>query len=181
MRYETNNFYMDKFIGSGDLRFTPASITQKWYDRLNLKNYDGIYHIKSKNAFEDGELVMFNGDNIHIMGTPEESYMFRKWKQNPQYSSKPLQEEIPLTPEQYDRSFLNYVKATKPGLFFTGLASIPLVLIGYDNYQKSKKANAKKSKTTKKRSSSIINRKETSHNADNTTQFGITNYGFRNN
>lgn len=159
MRYETNNFYMDKFSGSENLRFTPAQISQKWYDRLNLKNYDGIYHTKSKNAFEDGELVMLDGNNIHIMGTPEESYMFRKWKQNPQYSSKSLQEEIPLTPEQYDRSFLNYAKATTPGLVFTGLASTPLVLIGYNNYQQSKKANARKSKkanTIKKRSTSTI-------------------------
>ena len=181
MRYETNNFYMDKFIGSGDLRFSPAQITQKWYDRLNLKNYDGIYHTKSKNSYEDGELVMLNGNNIHIMGTPEESQMFRTWKQNPQYSFKPLQEEISLTPTQYDRSFLNYAKAAKPGLFFTGLASIPFALIGYDNYQKSKKANTRKSKAAKKRLSSKINHKETSHNTDNTTQFGITNYGFKNN
>ena len=180
MRYETNSFYMDKFTDSENLRFTPAQITQKWYDRLNLKNYDGIYHTKSKNAFEDGELVMLDGNNIHIMGTPEESQMFRTWKQNPQYSSKPLQEEIPLTPEQYERSFLNYAKAAKPGLFFTGLASIPLALIGYDNYQKSKKANTRKSKKAKKRLSSKINRKETSHNTDNTTQFGITTYGFKN-
>ena len=115
------------------------------------------------------------------MGTPEESQMFRTWKQNPQYSSKPLQEEISITPTQYDRSFLNYAKAAKPGLFFTGLASIPLALIGYDNYQKSKKANTRKSKATKKRLSSKINRKEISHNTDNTTQFGITNYGFKNN
>lgn len=180
MRYETNSFYMDKFIGSEDLRFSPAQITQKWYDRLNLKNYDGIYHTKSKNSFEDGELVMLDGNNIHIMGTPEESQMFRTWKQNPQYSSKPLQEEISITPTQYDRSFLNYAKAAKPGLFFTGLASTPLALIGYDNYQRSKKAKTKKFKKTKKRSSYITNRKETSHNADNTTQLGITNYGFKN-
>ena len=39
MRYETNSFYMDKLAGSEDLRFTPAQITQKWYDRLNLKMY----------------------------------------------------------------------------------------------------------------------------------------------
>lgn len=181
MRYETNNFYMDKFIGNQDLRFSPREITQKWYDRLNLKNYDGIYHTKSKNAFEDGELVMLDGNNIHIMGTPEESQMFRTWKQNPQYSSKPLQEEIPLTPEQYDRSFLNYAKAAKPGLFFTGLASTPFAIIGYDNYQKSKTTKTRKSKKAKKRLSSKINRKEISHNTDNTTQFGITNYGFKNN
>ena len=97
MKYETNSFYMDKFAGSENLRFTPAQITQKWYDRLNLKNYDGIYHTKSKNSFEDGELVILDGNNIHIMGTPEESQMFRTWKQNPQYSSKPLQEEISIT------------------------------------------------------------------------------------
>ena len=151
MRYETNSFYMDKFTGPENLRFTPSQITQKWYDRLNLKNYDGIYHTKSKNAFEDGELVMLDGNNIHIMGTPEESQMFRTWKQNPQYSSKPLQEEISLTPTQYDRSFLNYAKAAKPGLFFTGLASTPLTVIGYDNYQKSKAANARKSKAANAR------------------------------
>lgn len=179
MRYETNSFYMDKFSGSGDLRFSPREITQKWYDRLNLKNYDGIYHTKSKNAFEDGELVMLDGNNIHIMGTPEESQMFRTWKQNPQYSSKPLQEEISLTPTQYDRSFLNYAKAAKPGLFFAGLVATPLAIIGYDNYQRSKKANVRKSKKAKKELSSKINRKETSYNTDNTTQFGITNYGFK--
>ena len=181
MRYETNNWYLDKFTDTENLRFTPAQITQKWYDRLNLKNYDGIYHTKSKNAFEDGELVMLDGNNIHIMGTPEESQMFRTWKQNPQYSSKPLQEEISLTPTQYDRSFLNYAKAAKPGLFFAGLASTPLALIGYDNYQRSKKANTRKSKAAKKRLSSKINRKETSHNTNNNTQLGITNYGFKNN
>ena len=48
--------------------------------QINIKNYDGIYHTKSKNVFENGELVMFDKNNIHIMGTPEESYMFRKWK-----------------------------------------------------------------------------------------------------
>ena len=143
MRYETNNWYMDKFNTTGDLRFRPGEITQKWYDRLNLKNYDGIYHTKSKNTFDDGELVMFNGNNIHIMGTPEESQMFRKWKQNPQYSSKPLQEEIPLTPEQYERSFLNYAKAAKPGLIFAGIAATPLAILQYDKYQKSKVANSR--------------------------------------
>ena len=141
MRYETNNWYMDKFNTTGDLRFRPGEITQKWYDKLNLKNYDGIYHTKSKNAFDNGELVMFDGNNIHIMGTPEESQMFRKWKQNPQYSSKPLQEEIPLTPEQYERSFLNYAKAATPGLIFAGLAATPLAIIQYNKYQKSKVAN----------------------------------------
>ena len=141
MRYETNNWYMDKFNTTGDLRFRPGEITQKWYDKLNLKNYDGIYHTKSKNAFDNGELVMFDGNNIHIMGTPEESQMFRKWKQNPQYSSKPLQEEIPLTPEQYERSFLNYAKAAAPGLIFAGLAATPLAIIQYNKYQKSKVAN----------------------------------------
>ena len=143
MRYETNNWYMDKFNTTGDLRFRPGEITQKWYDRLNLKNYDGIYHTKSKNAFDNGELVMFDGNNIHIMGTPEESQMFRKWKQNPQYSYKPLQEEIPLTPEQYERSFLNYAKAATPGLIFAGLAATPLAIIQYNKYQKSKVANNK--------------------------------------
>lgn len=141
MRYETNNWYMDKFSTTGDLRFRPGEITQKWYDRLNLKNYDGIYHTKSKNAFDNGELAMFDGNNIHIMGTPEESQMFRKWKQNPQYSSKPLQYEIPLTPEQYERSFLNYAKAATPGLIFAGLAATPLAIIQYNKYQKSKVAN----------------------------------------
>ena len=146
MRYETNNWYMDKFNTTGDLRFRPGEITQKWYDRLNLKNYDGIYHTKSKNAFDNGELVMFDGNNIHIMGTPEESQMFRKWKQNPQYSSKPLQEEIPLTPEQYERSFLNYAKAAEPGLIFTGIAATPLAVLQYDKYQKSKVANSRTQK-----------------------------------
>lgn len=50
-------------------------------------------------------------------------------------------------------------KVARPGLFFTGLASTPLVLIGYNNYQQSKKANARKSKkanTIKKRSASTI-------------------------
>ena len=181
MRYETNNWYLDKFTDTENLRFTPAQITQKWYDRLNLKNYDGIYHTKSKNAFEDGELVMLDGNNIHIMGTPEESQMFRTWKQNPQYSSKPLQEEISLTPEQYDRSFLNYAKAAKSGLTLTGILTTPLLPVLYDIYQKPKTAKTRKSKAAKKRLSSKINRKETSHNTDNTTQFGITNYGFKNN
>ena len=181
MRYETNNWYMDKFNTTGDLRFRPGEITQKWYDRLNLKNYDGIYHTKSKNAFDNGELVMFDGNNIHIMGTPEESQMFRKWKQNPQYSSKPLQEEIPLTPEQYERSFLNYAKAAKPGLILTGTLTTPLLPALYDIYQKPKTAKTRKSKAAKKRLSSKINRKETSYNTDNTTQFGLTNYSFKNN
>lgn len=146
MRYETNNWYMDKMNTTGDLRFRPGEITQKWYDKLNLKNYDGIYHTKSKNAFDNGELVMFDGNNIHIMGTPKESQMFRKWKQNPQYSSKPLQEEIPITPEQYERSFLNYAKAATPGLIFTGLAATPLAMIQYNKYQKSKVANSRTQK-----------------------------------
>lgn len=141
MRYETNNWYMDKMSNTGDLRFIPGGITQKWYDRLNLKNYDGIYHTKSKNVLDDGELVMFDGNNIHIMGTPEESQMFRSWKQNPQYSSKPLQEEIPLTPEQYDKSFLNYAKAATPGLVIGGIPGFAVSLLGYNSYQKSKANN----------------------------------------
>lgn len=141
MRYETNNWYMDKMSNTGDLRFIPGGITQKWYDRLNLKNYDGIYHTKSKNVLDDGELVMFDGNNIHIMGTPEESQMFRSWKQNPQYSSKPLQEEIPLTPEQYDKSFLNYAKAATPGLVIGGVPGLGVSFLGYDIYQKSKADN----------------------------------------
>ena len=150
MRYETNNWYLDKMSTTGDLRFRPGEITQKWYDRLNLKNYDGIYHTKSKNVYDNGELVMFDGNNIHIMGTPEESQMFRNWKQNPQYSSKPLQEEIPLTPEQYERSFLNYAKAATPGLFLAGLVATPAA-IWYSTYQKPKAANARKPKAANAR------------------------------
>ena len=139
MRYETNNWYLDKMSTTGNFRFRPGEITQKWYDRLNLKNYDGIYHTKSKNVFDNGELVMFDGNNIHIMGTPEESQMFRTWKQNPQYSSKPLQEEIPITPQQYDKTLKNYIDVAKPGIFLGGLAATPVGLAIYQNYQNNKR------------------------------------------
>lgn len=144
MKYETNNWYLDKMSTTGNFRFRPGEITQKWYDRLNLKNYDGIYHTKSKNALDNGELVMFDGDNIHIMGTPEESQMFRTWKQNPQYSSKPLQEEIPITPQQYDKTLKNYIDVAKPGIFLGGLAATPIGLAIYQHYQDKKRKQIRK-------------------------------------
>lgn len=139
MRYETDNWYLDKMSGTGNFRFRPGEITQKWYDRLNLKNYDGIYHTKSKNAFDNGELVMFDGNNIHIMGTPEEYQMFRAWKQSPQYSFKPLQEKIPITPQQYDKTFKNYVDAATPAILLGGGITTPIGLIGYQIYKNNKK------------------------------------------
>lgn len=132
IRYETDNWYLDKFVGNEDLRFRPGSITDKWYDKLDLKTKDAIYHTKSRNSFENGELVVFDGDNIHIMGTPKESQMFRQWKQNPIYTHKPIQDQIPLLPQQYDKSLKNYAKASVPGLFLGGIPIPPYLLYLYD-------------------------------------------------
>lgn len=132
IRYETDNWYLDKFVGNEDLRFRPGSITDKWYDKLNLKTKDAIYHTKSSNSLENGELVVFDGDNIHIMGTPKESQMFRQWKQNPIYTHKPIQDQIPLLPQQYDKSLKNYAKASVPGLFLGGIPIPPYLLYLYD-------------------------------------------------
>ena len=82
VKIKTNNRYLDTFKGTEDFAFNPGSITQKWYDKLNLKQYNGIYH-NGKNAFGDGEIVMFNPEDIHIMGTPQESAMFREYKRFP--------------------------------------------------------------------------------------------------
>lgn len=132
IRYETDNWYLDKFVGNEDLRFRPGSITDKWYDKLNLKTKDAIYHTKSSNSLENGELVVFDGDNIHIMGTPKESEAFRQWKQNPIYAHKPIQDQIPLLPQQYDKSLKNYAKASIPGLFLGGISIAPYLLYSYE-------------------------------------------------
>lgn len=132
IRYETNNWYLDKFVGNEDLRFRPGSITDKWYDKLDLKTKDAIYHTKSSNSLENGELVIFDGDNIHIMGTPKESEAFRQWKQNPIYAHKPIQDQIPLLPQQYDKSLKNYARASVPGLFLGGITISPYLLYLYE-------------------------------------------------
>lgn len=138
IEYNTNNWYLDRFSGNEDLRFRPGSITQKWYDRLGLKNYDAIYHKHSAHSLENGELVVFDPNNIHIMGTPKETQMFRVWKQHPTYSSKPLQNKIPIMQPQYDKTLRNYYNAAKPGIFLGSIAATPPGILIYQHYKNKK-------------------------------------------
>ena len=115
VKINTNNWYLDKFKGTQDFAFDPGSITQKWYDKLNLKQYNSIYH-NGKNPFSDGEIVMFNPEDIHIMGTPQESAMFREYKRFPIKRQVQLNEDIPTMQQQYDFGFKNIIKAAKPGV-----------------------------------------------------------------
>lgn len=135
VKINTNNWYLDKFNGTQDFAFDPGSITQKWYDKLNLKQYNSIYH-NGKNPFSDGEIVMFNPEDIHIMGTPQESAMFREYKRFPIKRQVSLNEDIPTMQQQYDFGFKNIIKAAKPGVVIGTLLSVPPGLLIYEQNRK---------------------------------------------
>lgn len=146
VKIKTNNRYLDTFKGTEDFAFDPGSITQKWYDKLNLKQYNGIYH-NGKSAFSDGEIVMFNPEDIHIMGTPQESAMFREYKRFPIKRQVQLNEDIPTMQQQYDFGFKNIIKAAQPGIVVGGLSSVPPgFLIYYLNERKNRRRNKEKSR-----------------------------------
>lgn len=137
VKINTTNWYLDKFKGTEDFAFDPGSITQKWYDKLNLKQYNSIYHT-GKNPFSDGEIVMFNPEDIHIMGTPQESVMFREYKKFPIKRQVQLNEDIPTMQQQYDFGFKNIIKAAKPGIVIGTPLLVPSGLLIYDRIKRKK-------------------------------------------
>lgn len=145
VKINTNNWYLDKFKGTKDLAFNPGSITQKWYDKLNLKQYNSIYH-NGKSAFSDGEIVMFNPEDIHIMGTPQESAMFREYKRFPIKRQVQLNEDIPTMQQQYDFGFKNIIKAAKPGVV---VGTPLLVSSGLLIYELNRKRNKERERSRK--------------------------------
>lgn len=149
VKINTNNWYLDKVKGTGDFAFDPGSITQKWYDKLNLKQYNSIYH-NGKNPFSDGEIVMFNPEDIHIMGTPQESAMFREYKRFPIKRQVQLNEDIPTMQQQYDFGFKNIIKAAKPGVVVGTLLSVPSGLLIYELNRKRIKKEKQKERINKK-------------------------------
>lgn len=127
-RYEHPSVYAEKFLGSQDLRFDPSSIDTKWYNKLGLDKYDAVLNTKSANAWDDGQVVILNPEDIHILGSNKDVSMFQNWKENPTYLYKPLDnlESIPNNPVQYDPSLRNYLKASMPALKLSSLLSIPV-------------------------------------------------------
>ena len=142
VKIKTNHWYLDNLKGTQDFAFDPGAITQKWYDKLNLKQYNSIYH-NGKNVHSDGEIVMFNPQDIHIMGTPQESAMFREYKKFPIKHQIQFNENIPIMQQQYDFGFKNIIKAAEPAIVLGGIASSPLGLIAYDQYRKKRKKEKK--------------------------------------
>ena len=142
VKINTNNWYLDKFKGTEDLAFNPGSITQKWYDKLNLKQYNSIYH-NGKSTFSDGEIVMFNPEDIHIMGTPQESAMFREYKRFPIKRQVQLNEDIPTMQQQYDFGFKNIIKAAEPGVVIGTPLLVPSGLLIYELNRKRNKEREK--------------------------------------
>lgn len=132
-RYEHPSWYAEKFLGTQDLRFSPGSISQKWYDKLNLKNYDSVLRTKSANAWDDGEIAMLNPEDIHILGSQKDVNGFTQWKQNPTYVYKPLDnlEKIENNPVAYMKSFSNYAKAAAPALKLGSMVAIPSISAYY--------------------------------------------------
>lgn len=153
VKINTTNWYLDRFKGTEDFAFDPGSITQKWYNKLNLKQYNSIYHT-GKNPFSDGEIVMFNPEDIHIMGTPQESVMFREYKKFPIKRQVQLNEDIPTMQQQYDFGFKNIIKAAKPGVVIGTPLLIPSGLLIYDKIKREKQ----KEKINKKRNKIKIKR-----------------------
>lgn len=149
VKVKTNNWYLDKFKGTQDFAFDPGSITQKWYDKLNLKQYNSIYHT-GKNSFSDGEIVMFNPEDIHIMGTPQESAMFREYVKFPIKRQVQLNEDIPTMPQQYDFGFKNIIKAAEPGIVLGGIVSVPPGLLIYGLSRRENKERSRKKEQKRK-------------------------------
>ena len=150
VKINTNNWYLDNFKGTQDFAFDPGSITQKWYDKLNLKQYNSIYH-NGKNSFSDGEIVMFNPEDIHIMGTPQESAMFREYKRFPIKRQVQLNEDIPTMQQQYDFGFKNIIKAAKPGVVVGTPLFVSSGLLIYElNRRRNKEREKQKERINKK-------------------------------
>lgn len=55
----------------------PQSITSKDYERLTQAGYDSIIW-----QGEAGEVIVFNPEQIHILGTQEDLDKFKQWKTN---------------------------------------------------------------------------------------------------
>ena len=149
VKINTTNWYLDKFKGTQDFAFDPGSITQKWYNKLNLKQYNSIYH-NGKNAFSDGEIVMFNPEDIHIMGTTQESDMFREYKKFPIKRQVQLNEDIPTMQQQYDFGLKNIIKAAQPGVVLGGMLSVPSGLLIHALNERRNKERSRKKKKKKK-------------------------------
>lgn len=117
MRYD-NPSIVQKFgsyKGWGDAsrwRFSPDAVHKKWYDRLNLQNYNGIIQHESGSNFSKNQITVFNPEDIHILGSAEDLNKFRQWKLNPiknkysVYSPK----NIKNTPVADDSNILDHIK-----------------------------------------------------------------------
>ena len=60
----------------------PQSITEQDYKKLNASGYDSVMW-----QGESGEAVVFNPEQIHILGTVADMNNFKKWKQNKNMSN----------------------------------------------------------------------------------------------
>lgn len=115
IKYNSPHAYHEMMVGTENLVFSPSSITKKWYDRLNLKQYDAIVH-RSQNKLADGEVVMFNPDQIHILGTTDDYHKFKNFTQSKSknYTPPTKHDEIPSMTPQYDKTVKNYWQAYSP-------------------------------------------------------------------
>lgn len=109
MRYDNPSF-TQKFIGGQDLRFSPDAISKYWYNRLGLNKYNGIIQDKSGSPFSRRQITMFNPDDIHILGSPNDVTKFNNWKLNPTVNNYTESSIIPNTPALYHITAKNIAK-----------------------------------------------------------------------
>lgn len=125
IRYD-NPAFSQRFIGTDKLRFSPDAISNYWYNRLNLSKYNGIIQNKSGSPFSRGQITMFNPDDIHILGSPEDVTKFSQWKKNPITLETPSYDPqaIPNMSAQYNinlRTVLPYIGGHTPIILGTTL------------------------------------------------------------
>lgn len=137
IKYKSPHAYYEMITGTENLVFSPASITKKWYDRLNLKQYDAILH-RSQNKLADGEVVMFNPDQIHILGTSDDYHKFKNFTQSKSknYTLPIKHDEIPSMSPQYDKTAKNYWQAYSP-IFkmaapIASVAAVPFIIDAFN-------------------------------------------------
>ena len=142
--FESPSKLLETVRGTGEFAFSPASISQKWYDRLGLKRFDAIYH-RSKNALADEELVVFDPNNIHIMGTSQDSNLFRQWaKHKTMRNNINFNPNYEIIPESYDPTIKNVLKAYAiPMIGFGSLFGLG-GLAAYENFKTQKRIKERK-------------------------------------
>ena len=148
--FESPSKLLESVRGTGDFAFSPAGISQKWYDRLGLKRFDAIYH-RSKNALADEELVVFDPNNIHIMGTSQDSNLFRQWaKHKTMRNDVNFNPNYEIIPESYDPTIKNTLKAyALPMIGFGSLFGLGGIA-AYEHFKAQKRIRERKTKTNKK-------------------------------